>query len=379
MTNSMNRRERRADQRWVEGRIRRQQVYPCVDPYLVASDIEQHLAGSRAYRPRKSESPRRQDRLLVRNVGGSVSGQLPYDEVLDRECGLVGDQPPDAALLAARGNLHVLDRGTTAVRPSDGFRVIGQHGRTIPHGSKPAHHQEVVRCRADDWACRPLYTRRRGRPSVTRAFESSVDLLALHAVRLKGMADDGEVAARFGLDLAVATECLLDFQAFGWITRVEFASTAGWTLTEPGRAKNERQLAAELASTGSTPSVRKSYEEFLLHNGRLLRASTDWQLRPSDVDALAINDHTDKAWDQRVLNTLSALTEELRSLCLALGGRLSRFRGYDARFSAALQRVETGDLSWVNRPKVDSCHTVWMELHEDLVATLGIRRGAEPG
>jgi hypothetical protein len=27
---------------------------------------------------------------------------------------------------------------------------------------------------------------------------------------------------------------------------------------------------------------------------------------------------------------------------------------------------------------VDSCHTVWMELHEDLMATLGIQRGAEP-
>ena len=80
---------------------------------------------------------------------------------------------------------------------------------------------------------------------------------------------------------------------------------------------------------------------------------------------------------ERVLNTLSELGGELRSLCLELGDRLTRFRGYDERFAAALKRAEDGDLSWVNRPRADSCHTVWMELHEDLIATLGVQRGAE--
>ena len=36
-----------------------------------------------------------------------------------------------------------------------------------------------------------------------------------------------------------------------------------------------------------------------------------------------------------------------------------------------------GEPAWVTRPRVDSCHTVWMELHEDLLATLGIDRGDE--
>ena len=108
-----------------------------------------------------------------------------------------------------------------------------------------------------------------------------------------------------------------------------------------------------------------------------MRACTDWQLRPIDGDPLAINDHTDRPWDGRVLNTLSSLSGELRSLCRDLGDRLTRFRGYDVRFGAALKRAEDGDLSWVNRPRADSCHTVWMELHEDLVATLGVQRGAE--
>ena len=207
--------------------------------------------------------------------------------------------------------------------------------------------------------------------------DSSPELLTLYAVRLKGMAEDAEVAVRFGLDLTLARELLLDFQACGWITRVEFVGTAGWTLTESGRSENERQLADELAATNSNSSIHHAYLIFLPHNDRLLRACTDWQLRPSGADPLAVNDHTDLDWDQRVLTTLSTLREQLRPICQELGQRLARFQGYDDRFTAALARVEHGELSWVARPRVDSCHTVWMELHEDLIATLGIRRGAE--
>jgi hypothetical protein len=211
---------------------------------------------------------------------------------------------------------------------------------------------------------------------VSTPADSSAELLTLHAIRLKGMADDAEVAARFGLDLTLARELLLDFQAFGWITRVEFVGTAGWTLTESGRSENERQLAHELAATNSNSSIHDAYLSFLPHNDRLLRACTDWQLRPSGADPLAVNEHTDNEWDQRVLTTLSALREEIRTICQQLGHRLARFRGYDDRFTAALARVEQGELTWVARPRVDSCHTVWMELHEDLIATLGIRRGS---
>jgi hypothetical protein len=213
---------------------------------------------------------------------------------------------------------------------------------------------------------------------VTTPVESTPELLALHAVRLKGMADDDEVAARFGLDPTLVRELLLDFQAYGWITRVEFVGTAGWTLSESGRSENERQLAQELAVADSNSTIRHVYMAFLPHNDRLLRACTDWQLRPTGADPLAANEHTDKEWDQRVLATLSSLCDDFRPLCQELGGRFVRFQGYDDRFAAALERVERGEHSWVARPRVDSCHTVWMELHEDLVATLGIRRGVEP-
>ena len=140
--------------------------------------------------------------------------------------------------------------------------------------------------------------------------------------------------ARFGLDPALARELLLDFQAYGWITRVEFVGTAGWTLTELGRSENERQLAHELAESDSNSSIDHAYMTFLPHNDRLLRACTDWQLRPNGADPLAVNEHTDKEWDRRVLTTLSSVSGALRPLCQALGGRFVRFQGYDDRFAA---------------------------------------------
>ena len=32
----------------------------------------------------------------------------------------------------------------------------------------------------------------------------------------------------------------------------------------------------------------------------------------------------------------------------------------------------------MTKPMIDSYHSVWFELHEDLLATLGIERGSEP-
>ena len=76
-------------------------------------------------------------------------------------------------------------------------------------------------------------------------------------------------------------------------------------------------LARELAASDSNSSIHHAYMTFLPHNDRLLRACTEWQLRPNGADPLAVNEHTDKEWDQRVLTTLSSLSDELSPKTLA--------------------------------------------------------------
>jgi hypothetical protein len=207
---------------------------------------------------------------------------------------------------------------------------------------------------------------------------SPAELLVLHAVRVLGFADTAAVARRFDLDQAATSESLLDAAANGWVVHTAFADTAGWSLTERGRAENERQLAAELARTGVEREVRDAYGRFLPLNGVVLRACTDWQLRPAPGNRLVPNDHADRAWDDDVVRVLHGVKRDLAPLIHRLAGALGRFHGYDTRFGAALVRAQSGHAAWVDGSDVDSCHRVWFELHEDLVATLGIDRRGTP-
>lgn len=204
------------------------------------------------------------------------------------------------------------------------------------------------------------------------------DLLVLHAVRLLGFSSTARVAARFDLDPAATEEALEDHRAYGHVDWSAFGDSTGWSLTARGRAEGERRLATELDRTGRRDLVRRTYLDFLELNGRLLQAVTDWQTRPVAGDPLAANDHQDLRWDRRTLATLDELGARLRPLAADLTGVLDRFDGYDARFAHALTRVDGGDQRWVDALEVDSCHTVWFQLHEDLLATLGIQRGHEP-
>jgi hypothetical protein len=204
---------------------------------------------------------------------------------------------------------------------------------------------------------------------------SSPELLVLHGLRIKGMADEAALAERFALGPDLVQELVLDYEAFGWVSRVSFADLHGWALTERGRIENERRLAAELDQSGTRAEVQAAQKSFVTLNSSFLATVTDWQIRPLPGDPLATNDHTDDRWDARVVADLHDLGQGLGPVCARLAAVLQRFGGYAERYSAALQRVDHGERSWVAQPTIDSCHTVWMELHEDLLASLGLERG----
>ena len=163
------------------------------------------------------------------------------------------------------------------------------------------------------------------------AHASSPELLTLHAVRLLGFADEGKVAARFRLDHDEAGELLKDFEAYGWVYRAEFDGSGGWTLTETGRAENERQLAAELAASGASDEVKQVHAAFLPLNGRFQETAARWQVRPGPGDPMALNDHTDFRWDDRVIDALGAVGHRLASVTGDLSAVLARFDGYSER------------------------------------------------
>ena len=209
------------------------------------------------------------------------------------------------------------------------------------------------------------------------AHTSDVELLVLHAVRLRGMATAAAAAARFGLDRHEVGELLEDFAAYGWVRHDEFAGTGGWSLTAAGRAQDERRLRAELELTGATAVVQAVHAAFVPLNARFQGVVTRWQIRPLPGDPLAANDHTDVRWDDRVVEQLGAIGRRVTALDAELSSVLGRFDGYARRYAHAAAAARRGERRWVDGLEVDSCHRVWFELHEDLLATLGLERGAE--
>ncbi|WP_088319333.1 transcriptional regulator [Kineosporia sp. R_H_3] len=204
-----------------------------------------------------------------------------------------------------------------------------------------------------------------------------LDDLTLHGVRVLGYGPAARVSARYGLDLSAVEDSLLDAEAYGWVRRTAFGGSEGWSVTERGKAETERRAARVLDVLGVADAVRAVHADFLPVNARFGEACTRWQIRPTARDPLAANDHEDLRWDHHVLTALRSLQGSLDDLCARLAVHLPRFGVYPPLYAAALARVGDGEHAWLDAPDRDSLHLVWIQLHEDLLATLGLPRGRD--
>lgn len=203
------------------------------------------------------------------------------------------------------------------------------------------------------------------------------DLLVLHSLRCTGHTGPERLAAATGLDLAAVGSELIDLGVAGLVVRTTGPFPA-WGLSARGKAADADRIAAELAAADARPAVTAILDRFLELNPELLDLCTAWQLRGTDgtdgtESATVVNDHSDPAYDARVLDRFADLDRRVAVVCDALTAALGRFGRYRPRLALALRRVRDGDLREAT-DSTTSFHTVWAELHEDLLATLGIPR-----
>jgi hypothetical protein len=204
---------------------------------------------------------------------------------------------------------------------------------------------------------------------------ANTELLVLHALRLSGFASTDAVARRWEIPTPDAERALDAARTDGWVSHRDGRLT-GWMLTTEGRSHAEALLADELDERGMRRDTMRAYDEFGPLNVEFLSICTEWQLRTVGGEQV-LNDHSDSAHDRAVLARLVAVHEPILRLVRSLSAALPRFASYSGRFSHAYERVLANDVDWLTRPVIDSYHTVWFELHEDLLATLGRSRSAD--
>lgn len=197
-------------------------------------------------------------------------------------------------------------------------------------------------------------------------------LLALHT---KGVADPASLGAACELDDAAVDDELARSIDADLVT-VRPGRTTAYALTPEGRFLLRRLVRDELDQPTVRDEISGAYQQFLGINGDLLDVCTAWQLRPGP-DGDAVNTHDDAEYDGLVIDRLVAVHERMRTVLDRLAGSLGRFDRYRRGLENALDRLTAGDHDYFTRPMFPSYHSVWFELHEDLLVTLDTDRRHE--
>jgi hypothetical protein len=194
--------------------------------------------------------------------------------------------------------------------------------------------------------------------------------LVVHTLKVKGLASVEDLATITGLgDL----DPLLAELTGEELVRLRSGRVSGYTLTKQGREAHTGLVAAAVTD-GERTGVAATYEAFLPVNGRFKEVCARWQIRSGEP-----NDHSDAEYDAGVIGELGTVHDDVVAALGPAAAASPRFGRYPDRFAAALSRVRAGEQAAFARPMSHSFHDVWMELHEDLLLTLGRGRDEADG
>jgi pyruvate,orthophosphate dikinase len=193
---------------------------------------------------------------------------------------------------------------------------------------------------------------------------ASDELAVLRTLRLKGRATTDELVAASGADPESVESIAGGLLESGGAKEMRGALV----LMPPARERLEALLAAEREGVDQD-ALRALYEEFTDVNGDFKLLATDWQMRGEDV-----NDHSDADYDKTVLDRLPGIHARVIPIVGRVAQQSPRLARYGDRLTAALNKVQGGEHEWLLKPLIDSYHTVWFELHEELISLAGLTR-----
>lgn len=201
------------------------------------------------------------------------------------------------------------------------------------------------------------------------ATEQDATFLAVHGLVVKKAGTVADVAAVTGLDEGSVEAGLESAVQAGHV----LAARGKYMVTPTGRTWLDERYPVVYAEHRTSSGLSEAYERFEVVNRELLALMTRWQTVTVGGQSVP-NDHTDESYDAAIIDELGAFHERAVPTLRSLAEHEARVARYVDALEAAQDRVLAGETDYVSGARVPSYHTVWFEMHEDLLRMLGRTR-----
>ncbi len=193
--------------------------------------------------------------------------------------------------------------------------------------------------------------------------------LVLHGLAIKKHASAKDVAEIVGLETGTVEALMAEAESRGRVAK----AGGKYMLTAPAQMSLRSEYSRVYAEQRADAAMNAAYDEFEKVNAHLKQLITDWQTMEVSGSKVP-NDHSDKHYDEKIVDRLGALHERAAPVLRRLAVGLARLEVYPRLLTAALENAEDGAVEWVSDARIPSYHTVWFEMHEDLLRVLGRER-----
>jgi len=189
---------------------------------------------------------------------------------------------------------------------------------------------------------------------------------------LKGAASTATVAEVLGCRVDDVTVIVAELMASGAAQELPGGRVR---LLSEATTRVDARFAADAERLG--PVIEPLWSDFHQVNGTLKQVVAAWQVREVDGESVQ-NDHTDADYDGWVVGRLRVdVHAAILPIIDIVAASEPRFERYRERLDDSLSAVAGGDLQMIAHPLRDSYHTVWFELHEELIRLTGRNRADE--
>lgn len=193
--------------------------------------------------------------------------------------------------------------------------------------------------------------------------------LVMHGIAVKKYATVDDICSVSGLKSDTVTELVAQAVSKGRASE----ANGKYLLTPTGQVTLKAAYSKAYGALRRDENFVEAYEDFERINNDLKQAITEWQTIEIGGQTV-INDHSDADYDSEVIDLIGDIHERVYIVFERLGRQESHLRRYREKLLSALEKAEDGDIRWVSDATIESYHTVWFELHEDLLRIMGRER-----